>query len=211
MTAGNAALSPFAITPPSQEDVDKRRSLTFTPTPKGDYRSTLAVATAEESKIGAWEYLAVNVALVSTLDGDTTVDELNIAGRTEGARITMRLWETEGEGDDRAIKVNDFGDKIARESKAYGYSTKTLVQLFQAVGALEHGNTDLSSLGLSELDPEAFENALAGYAGADVGVRIRVQTQRTKEGKVILTDEGTPLRRSEISDFFTLSLLIEGD
>jgi len=209
----------FAITPPSQEDVETHASLDpYVVTPSARYKATLGVAERQENDSLTWVAVRLPVMLLTTIEGEESVGETNIAGRNESTNVSTELFERTREGDEWIATVGDDGENVRRTDDgaqtAYSMGYKTLVQLFQALGALAAGDTDLSTLGfindIGLLDADAIIEALSGYDGAEIGVQIRSQTQKRKDfktGKKITQRDGDGHVRREavITDFFALS------
>lgn len=207
----------FMITPPSQEDVDTHASLEpYRVTPSGEYKASLGVAERQENDSQTWVAVGVAVSLISSVDGEEVVSEVNIAGRNERTNISTELFERTREDDEWVATIGDDGEPVRRTDDraqtAYGMGYKLLVQLFQALGTLQAGDTDLSTLGfitdIGLLNADAIIEALSGYEGSEVGVQLRNQVQKRKgaNGKKIAQrdSEGKVWREAVITDFFTL-------
>lgn len=209
----------FTITPPSQEDVDTHASLApYTVTPSARYKASLGAAEKRDNDSQTWVAVGVNIVLLTTEDGEEAVGEVPIAGRSEGTNVSTELFERTREDGGWIATIGDDGEPVRRTDDgaqtAYSMGYKLLVQLFQALGALPSGDTDLSAIGfITEsglLNADAIIEALSGYEGSEVGVQIRNQVQKRKDfstGKktVVRGDDGKPRREAVITDFFTLS------
>jgi len=210
----------FMITPPSQEDVDTHASLEpFKLTPSGRYRANLGTAERHEKCSDTWVAVNLPVTFISDVDGEEVVQEVVIAGREVSASVSTELFERTWDNEERVwiATIGDDGEVTRRTDDnaqlAYGMSYKLLVQLFQALGVLQGGDTDLSVLGfindLGLLDADALVDGLSGYHGNDIGVQIRNQVQKRKNpvtGKKVVErdDNGKARRESVITDFFAL-------
>ena len=208
----------FTIVPPSQEDVDTHASLEpYVVTPSGKYKATLGVAEKQGNDSQTWVAVGLTVAIISTVDGEEVVNEVNIAGRGEGTNVSTELFERTREDDEWIATIGLDGEPVRRSDDgaqtAYSMGYKLIVQLFQALGALEAGATDLSTIGfvndIGLLDADAIITALSGYEGAEVGVQVRNQVQKRKNfstGKkvTVMGDNGKARREANITDFFTL-------
>ena len=206
----------FMITPPSQEDVDTHASLEpYKVTPSAQYKATLGTAERQGNDSQTWVAVGLPVTLLTTIEGEEVVGEVNIAGRGENTNVSTELFERTREDDDWIATIGDDGEPVRRTDDgaqtAYSMGYKLFVQLFQALGALAAGETDLSTLGfitdIGLLDADAIIEALSGYDGAEVGVQIRNQVQKRKVNgkKVVQRDaENRPRREAVITDFFTL-------
>lgn len=209
-------MTDFTITPPSQEDVDKHASLApYTVTPSERYRATLGAAERQENDSQTWVAVGLNVVLVATVDGAEAVGDVAIAGRSERTNISTELFERTQEEGEWVATIGDDGEPVRRmddgAQTAYDMGYKLFVQLFQALGALKSGDTDLSTLGfINEIglfDADSIIAALSGYDGAEVGVQLRNQVQRRKvNGKkqAVRDSEGKVRREAVITDFFAL-------
>lgn len=209
----------FTITPPSQEDVDTHASLApYTVTPSARYKATFGAAERQENDSQTWVAVGLPVTLLSTVEGEEAVGEVNIAGRGESTNVSTELFERKREGDEWVATIGDDGEPRRRTDDgaqtAYRMGYKTLVQLFQALGTLGGGETDLSILGFLNgtglLDADAIIEALSSYDGSEIGVQIRNQAQKRKDfktgKKVVQRDnEGNVRREAVITDFFPLS------
>lgn len=212
-------MTDFTITPPSQEEVDTHASLApYTVTPSGKYKASLGPAERQENDSQTWVAVGLNVTLLSTEEGEETVNEIAIAGRNERTNVSTELFERTREDGEWIATIGDDGETVRRTDDgaqtAYSMGYKQLVQLMQAVGAMQAGDTDLSALGFLNgtglLDADAIIAGLSGYDGAEIGVQIRNQAQRRKDfatGKKVVQrdDSGKVRREAVITDFFTLS------
>ncbi|KKM17205.1 hypothetical protein LCGC14_1678130 [marine sediment metagenome] len=216
-------MTDFIITPPSQEDVDTHASLApFQLTPSGRYKTTLGTATKEENDSQTWVAVGLPITIISTEDGKETVNEISVAGRSENQNASTELFKRTQEEGEWIGTVGDDGEIIRRTDDgaqtAYRMSYKLLVQLFQAVGALQPGDTDLATLGFQTdiglLNADTIVEALSGYEGTEVGAQLRNKVQKRKDyskdptGKkkfTVFDDAGKPRREVELTDFFTLS------
>ena len=143
---------------------------------------------------------------------ENTHNGIRVDGRTETKTLTLRLWEEEGEGENRIAKIGADGDKVERTDDgaktSEAITLKTLAQFFQAVGALPEGETDVfGHLGIGHSAPEIIE-AIKGFAGTPVGVRVRpavMMTGRGKARKPLLDEDGKKRYRGEVTDFFVAS------
>ena len=207
----------FTITPPSQEDVDTHASLEpYKVTPSAQYRGTLGEAGLHEKCSDTWVAVSIPVTLISDVDGQEAVKEIAIAGRGEAVSVSTELFQRTREDDTWIGVIGNDGEILRRTDDnaqiAYGISYKLVVQLFQALGALPVGDTDLGTLGfvtdIGLLNADAIIEALSGYDGAEIGVQIRNQVQKRKgaDGKktVVRDAENRPRREAVITDFFTL-------
>ena len=212
-------MTDFTITPPSQEDVDTHASLApYTTTPSARYKASLGVAEKQTNDSQTWVAVGLNITILSAEDGAEAVGEVAIAGRAEGTNVSTELFERTREDGEWIATIGEDGEPVRRTDDgaqtAYSMGNKLLVQLFQAVGALARGDTDLAVLGfiteVGLLNADAIIEALSGYEGAEVGVQIRNQVQKRKDfstGKkvVVRGDDGKARREAVITDFFTLS------
>ena len=212
-------MTDFTITPPSQEDVDTHASLApYTTTPSARYKASLGVAEKQTNDSQTWVAVGLNITILSAEDGAEAVGEVAIAGRAEGTNVSTELFERTREDGEWIATIGEDGEPVRRTDDgaqtAYSMGNKLLVQLFQAVGALARGDTDLAVLGFINevglLNADAIIEALSGYEGAEVGVQIRNQVQKRKDfstGKkvVVRGDDGKARREAVITDFFTLS------
>ncbi len=210
-------MTDFIITPPSQEDVDTHASLApYTVTPSERYKAALGAAERQENDSQTWVAVGLNVVLLATTDGAEAVGEVTIAGRSERTNVSTELFERTQEDGEWIPTIGDDGEPVRRTDDgaktAYSMGYKLIVQLFQALGALPSGDTDLSAIGfineIGLLNADAIIEALSGYDGAEVGVQLRNQVQRRKvNGKKVPVrgDDGKVRREAVITDFFTLS------
>ncbi len=210
-------MTDFIITPPSQEDVDTHASLApYTVTPSERYKAALGAAERQENDSQTWVAVGLNVVLLATIDGEEAVGEVTIAGRSERTNVSTELFERTREDGEWIPTIGDDGEPVRRTDDgaqtAYSMGYKLIVQLFQALGALPSGDTDLSAIGfineIGLLNADAIIEALSGYDGAEVGVQLRNQAQRRKvNGKKVPVrgDDGKVRREAVITDFFTLS------
>ncbi len=211
-------MTDFIITPPSQEDVDKHASLDpYRVTPSGRFKATLGTAERMENDSQTWVAVGIPVTLVTTVDGEEAIGEVTIAGRGERTNVSTELFERTQEDGEWIPTIGDDGEPVRRTDDgaqtAYSMGYKQLVQLMQAVGAMQAGDTDLSALGFLNgtglLDADTIIEALSGYDGAEIGVQIRNQAQKRKDlttGKKVVQrdDSGKVRREAVITDFFTL-------
>ena len=210
-------MTDFIITPPSQEDVDTHASLApYTVTPSERYKAALGAAERQENDSQTWVAVGLNVVLLATVGGEEAVGEVTIAGRSERTNVSTELFERTQEDGEWIPTIGDDGEPVRRTDDgaqtAYSMGYKLIVQLFQALGALPSGDTDLSAIGfineIGLLNADAIIEALSGYDGAEVGVQLRNQVQRRKvNGKKVPVrgDDGKVRREAVITDFFTLS------
>ncbi len=210
-------MTDFIITPPSQEDVDTHASLApYTVTPSERYKAALGAAERQENDSQTWVAVGLNVVLLATTGGEEAVGEVTIAGRSERTNVSTELFERTQEDGEWIPTIGDDGEPVRRTDDgaqtAYSMGYKLIVQLFQALGALPSGDTDLSAIGfineIGLLNADAIIAALSGYDGAEVGVQLRNQVQRRKvNGKKVPVrgDDGKVRREAVITDFFTLS------
>jgi len=210
-------MTDFIITPPSQEDVDTHASLApYTVTPSERYKAALGTAERQENDSQTWVAVGLNVVLLATIGGEEAVGEVTIAGRSERTNVSTELFERTQEDGEWIPTIGDDGEPVRRTDDgaqtAYSMGYKLIVQLFQALGALPSGDTDLSAIGfineIGLLNADAIIAALSGYDGAEVGVQLRNQVQRRKvNGKKVPVrgDDGKVRREAVITDFFTLS------
>lgn len=209
----------FTITPPSQEEVETHASLApYVVTSSARYKATLGTVERQENDSLTWVAVGLPVTLLSTIEGEETVGEVSIAGRGESTNVSTELFERTREDDEWIATIGDDGNPVRRTDDgaqtAYSMGYKTIVQLFQALGVLGAGETDLTTLGfineIGLLDADAIIEALSGYSGAEIGVQIRNQAQKRKNfrtgKKVTQRDgDGNVRREAVITDFFTLS------
>jgi len=214
----NTTVSPFIITPPSQEEVDTHASLEpYKVTPSGEYRATLGTATREGNDSQTWVAVGLPVAIVTTVNGEEVSGGVNIAGRSESTNVSTELFVRSWDDGQWVGMIGDDGEPVRRTDDgvqtAYSMGYKLFVQLFQALGVISTGDTDLSALGFINdfglFDADAIVEALSSYEGAELGVQIRNQAQKRKgtDGKKITQrdSEGRVRREAVITDFFTLS------
>ena len=203
--------SPFDVAPPTQENVDRKRPLRFVPTPINDYVARLKEVVAGKSRMENWEYLTPSVTLVSDLDGAEEVEGINVKGRTESMNITTALFAVTGEGQDRVVVLDDNADPKRRDddgaSTAYAMANETLVELFQALGILKHGELDLESIGVKSASDAL--SMLQGFVDTPVQVRVVHEAMRDwqkkrpgdKQAPPLRDDEGKVRYRSKIVNF----------
>lgn len=212
-------MTDFTIIPPSQDEVDTHASLApYVVTPSARYKASLGAAERQGNDSQTWVAVGLNITLLSTVDGEEAVGEVTIAGRSERTNVSTELFERTREDGEWIATIGDDGEPVRRTDDgaqtAYSMGYKLLVQLFQALGALPSGDTDLTAIGfITEtglLNADAIIEALSGYEGTEVGVQIRNQVQKRKDlatGKktVVRSDDGKVRREAVITDFFTLS------
>lgn len=201
--------SPFNVEPPSQEDVDRKRPLRFVVTPVRDYIARLKEVNKRGNKAESWEAADISVTLVSTLEGEDAVDEVNIKGRTESMSITTALFETTGDGQDKVVTLDGSGDpKVRTDDKAetaYTMSNESFVELFQALGALQRDELDLKSLDINS--GADVISSLQGFLETPVQVRIVHEAMRDwtkgkgKKAPPLRDDEGRIRYKSVLSNF----------
>ena len=200
----------FTITPPSQEDVDTHASLApFVVTPSERYKASLGPAERQENDSQTWVAVGLNVTLLTTVEGEEAVGEVVIAGRGERTNVSTGLFERTQEDGEWIPTIGDDGEPVRRTDDgaqtAYSMGYKLIVQLFQALGALPSGDTDLSAIGfineIGLLNADAIIEALSGYDGAEVGVQLRNQVQRRKVNgkKVPVRGDDGKVRREAAS------------
>ncbi len=210
-------MTDFTITPPSQDDVDTHASLEpYKVTPSGRFKATLGLAELQGNDSQTWVAVGIPVTLVTTIDGEEAIGDVPIVGRGERTNVSTELFQRTQEDGEWVATIGDDGEALRRTDDgaqtAYGMGYKLLVQVMQALGALQSGDTDLSALGFLNgtglLDADAIIEALSGYDGSEVGVQLRNQVQRRKDAsgkKVAVRDsEGKVRREAVITDFFAL-------